>query len=60
MLSSENCEWASLSVTILPQDFIAARDRPYLDQLSKRQRSIGQLRDWLLRPWYWLFPHQEQ
>jgi hypothetical protein len=45
----ERCEWASLAITILPADFIGSRDRPYLDQLAKRQRGLelGQIWDWL-------------
>jgi hypothetical protein len=37
----KSCEWAQVAVTVLPRDFIASRDRPYLDQLAKRQRESG-------------------
>jgi hypothetical protein len=34
------CSWASLSIILIPSDYISMRDRPYLDELSKRNSSL--------------------
>jgi hypothetical protein len=34
------CSWASLSVILIPSDYISMRDRPYLDELSKRDKTL--------------------
>jgi hypothetical protein len=37
------CSWASLSVILIPSDYISLRDRPYLDELSKRDSTLFKL-----------------
>jgi hypothetical protein len=34
------CSWATLSIVKIPPDYISMRDRPYLDELSKRGRGL--------------------
>jgi hypothetical protein len=34
------CSWASLSIILIPSDYISMRDRPYLEELSKRDSTL--------------------
>jgi len=40
------CERARLAITTFPEDYIAARDRPFLTELTKKQKGLLDLIGW--------------